>query len=556
MIRCALLFFLCTMSMGKDYHPELQNLAQDFFAWRAYQQPSASDDIPRLERPADWVPQFSAAKLTDYNKALNDYRMRLAAIDRKQLSRTDQVDFLLMHSAIERVNWELNVLRVPHRDPNFYVHQTLGALYELLLVQAPFDAQCMAQLTRIIASFPKTLGHARENLTHPVRPFARVALGNLKGVSLEKVVSAIEAHADVTEMRPAAVEAQRALASYETWLESKLDTMTTQFALGRDAYVYFLKNVALIDATPEELLLIGRTAFHRSIAFEGYEKTRNHGVPEIPLFPDAKTQIKEQARREEEVRTFLEAKNVMTVPSWLQHYLNAPLPDYLAPLTHMGVLDDLTSPSRLHQNSYRYIVEPHDKLGFFSKSIAKDPRPIIVHEGVPGHYYQLARSWKHPNPIRRHYFDSGANEGIGFYVEEMLHQMGLFDDEPKTRETIYTFMRLRALRVEVDIRLALGEMTIEEAGKYLAEAVPMDQGTAEHEAAFFASLPGQAITYQIGKTQILEFLAKARLKLGEAFNLRAFHDYLMLNGNVPIDLQRWEFLEESTPLPFFGSDAQ
>jgi uncharacterized protein (DUF885 family) len=70
----------------------------------------------------------------------------------------------------------------------------------------------------------------------------------------------------------------------------------------------------------------------------------------------------------------------------------------------------------------------------------------------------------------------------------------------------------------------------------------MDAKTALEEAAFFASGPGQAITYEIGKLQILRFLADARMALGDAFDLRAFHDYLWKNGNVPIALQRWEFL--------------
>ena len=58
----------------------------------------------------------------------------------------------------------------------------------------------------------------------------------------------------------------------------------------------------------------------------------------------------------------------------------------------------------------------------------------------------------------------------------------------------------------------------------------------------FASEPGQAITYQIGKLQILRFLAQSRAAQGDAFNLRAFHDALWINGNVPIALQRWEAL--------------
>ena len=58
----------------------------------------------------------------------------------------------------------------------------------------------------------------------------------------------------------------------------------------------------------------------------------------------------------------------------------------------------------------------------------------------------------------------------------------------------------------------------------------------------FATTPGQAISYQIGKLQIYKFLADAHRQKGNAFNLRTFHDFLWQNGNVPIALQRWEFL--------------
>ena len=95
------------------------------------------------------------------------------------------------------------------------------------------------------------------------------------------------------------------------------------------------------------------------------------------------------------------------------------IPSYLVPVS-MGVEDDLTSESRLDKDGVRYVTEPSASMGFFSLATAKDTRPIILHEGVPGHYFQLVLSWANPDPIRRRFFDSGANEGIAFYVEELL----------------------------------------------------------------------------------------------------------------------------------------
>jgi uncharacterized protein (DUF885 family) len=77
----------------------------------------------------------------------------------------------------------------------------------------------------------------------------------------------------------------------------------------------------------------------------------------------------------------------------------------------------------------------------------------------------------------------------------------------------------------------------------------MDAVTARAEAASFASSPGQAITYQIGKLQVLRLLAEAKKAQGDAFRLRAFHDFVYKNGNVPLSLQRWELLGQQDDVP-------
>ncbi|MCH7497570.1 MAG: DUF885 family protein [Candidatus Marinimicrobia bacterium] len=527
--------------------PGLQALGAEFFAWRAVTQPATGDDIPRVERPPGWTPEVAPGDLEAQRRAYRDFRQRLETLPREGWQRADSVDYLLLRSAIERVNWELNILRQPHRNPDFYVHQTLGALYELLLISSPLTAERAGELVTRLRSVPRTVAVARENLSEPVAPFARIALDNLSGVTgkLERTAAALRKsfprrlRGDLDE---AISHAGAALESYARWLEQRLPEMATETAIGRENYIYFLKYIALIPHAPEELLAQGRQAWNRSLALEATHAARNAGLPEAALFPSSKAQMKQSRRDERAIRAFLEERDIMSVPDWLQHYVNRPTPEHIAPLAHMGVVNDLTSAARLDEDAVSYMREPSPDLPFFRLASAQDPRPIIIHEGVPGHYYQMALAWRHPDPIRRQFFDSGPNEGIGFYVEELLMDLGLFDDRPRTREIITRFMRLRALRVEVDIRLALGSFTIEQAGAYLAETVPLDVPTATWEAGFFAFNPGQAISYQIGKLQIEAFLADTRIAQGEAFSLRAFHDGLMLNGNVPIALQRWEAL--------------
>ena len=534
--------------MTTSTYDQLQHLALDFWRWRAANQPISSDDIPRIERPDDWVPDWSHDAIARRRTELTEFRARHEAIDARAWPVAQQVDYRLIGSAVARVDWELNLTRGQESNPGFYVDQTLGLLFLALLPPPPFTAARSRRIIRALQSFPGTVANAKENLAFTaVKPFALAALEKLVAVRsrLTKVgteLGPLLSGVSPQEFNESVGAAITALESFHDWLNLRLDRMTEETAVGRDAYLYFLQHVALMPFTPEQLLVMGAHEWERSVAFEAFEQRRNYGLPELDLFPDQETQMAQEEFWEGAARRFLEAKNILSVPDWLKHYRNLPLPAYVEPLSFMGVTDDLTSDTRLDQDGVSYIKPPAADLDYFSLSIAKDPRPLIVHEGVPGHYFQMALSWAHENTIRRRYYDSGANEGIGFYAEEMMLQFGFFDDKPKLREIMYNFMRLRALRVEVDVKLATGLFTIDEAAERLEKIVPVDRGTARQEAVFFASSPGQAITYQIGKLQIVKFLADARLHQKEQFNLRAFHDYLWKNGNVPIALLRWEYL--------------
>jgi uncharacterized protein (DUF885 family) len=529
----------------------LDALAQDFWQWRARYQPYSADDIPRIERPAgprDW----SAASIAAQKVALAKFEKQWQQIDTKGWSVPQQVDYRLMGSALARVRWELEVNPRWQRDPSFYVDQTMTALLEALAEPPPFNESRTREIVERMQEIPQILEDGKANL-HAVRPFAALAIGNLQQIrpELERVQREITpmlhdygvARPNIaSQFQVATQKAVVALEAYRTWLQTQLPTLPENAAVGRENYEFFLRNVALLPYSPEQLLAISRQEWDRSVAFEQYEKQRNLGLPELKIAANLEEQVERSQRDELAIRKFLEEKGILTVPAKIQHYTIRPMPGYLDALANFGETDDFTGPSRLNDDGVRWVVPPSPQLGYFWLATAKDPRPDMVHEGVPGHYFQMCLSWSHPDAIRRHYFDSGANEGIGFYAEEMMLQAGLFDDSPRTREIIYNFMRLRALRVEVDVNLALGELTISQAADYLAQHVPMDKKSAEAEAALFATTPGQAISYQIGKTQILHFLAEAKLAQGDKFSLRAFHDFLWQNGNVPIALQRWEYL--------------
>ncbi len=540
------LLLLSTISSAQPKTDSLDQLASDFWAWRAQYRPFTGDDVPRMEHTGG-VRDWSAAAIAKQRAHLTRFEERWRSMSTEGWPVAKQVDYRLMGSALARVRWELDVNPRWQRDPTFYVEQTVTALEEELLPPPPFSDERSRELVARAENIPSILEQARANL-RPIGPFAELAIGSLADIDarlqrVERGVTPLLASEEQrTQFSAAVSKASVALIAYREWLKQNLPGMRKDFALGANAYGFFLHKVALLPYTPEQLLAMARQDFDRVLAFEVYERQRDIGAPELKMAGRTEEEVGRGTHDEEQIRQYLVSHQILSVPADLPHWTLRPMPDYLAALDGFGEIDDFGSASRLHDNGTRWLTPPSNHLPYFNKAYALDTRTTGVHEGVPGHFFQLSLARRNPDPIRRQYYDSVANEGIGFYAEEMMLQAGLYDDSPRTREIIYNFARLRALRVEADVKLALGEFTIEQAADYLEKTVPMDRDTAQGEAASFATAPGLAIDYEIGKLQIERMLADRRLELGDKFNLRDFHDYVWINGNVPFSLQRWELL--------------
>jgi hypothetical protein len=556
-----------------DLQGRADDLDRRFWAWRAVQAPRSRDDLPRLDRPVGWSPSWSAGDVTTYRDRLGAFAAEHAALltafaaehaalrsgeagllsdEAGPEARRTEVDIRLIGSAIARAHFEIDVLRPWQHDPWFYLDQTVGTIYDLLLPPPPVDDRRCGELMARLASFEATLEAGRRNCTgelaselgamaHEVAPTAGADLVR----SLAELTPFVGAQWP-SRIERAGRSAAAALDGYARWLASALTGARPLRGAGELSFARYVYGVALLPFTPTELLAVGRQEWDRSVAFELFEQHRVADAPWPPLPVSAAAQAGAQALLEGEVRSYYEAHNLLSQPVTLRHYLNAPRPTYLEPLRWLGVSDDLTGPDRLDEDSVSYVPVPGPDLPYFYRANAADPRAGIAHEGA--HYQQLALSWANPRPARRHFYDSCPNEGLAFYNEEMLTQAGLFDDAPVTRRIIYNFMRLRALRVEVDVRLALGELSIDDAGALLEHRVPMDPETARAEAAFFAATPAQGLSYTVGKLQLTRLLADVRTREGPSFSLREFHDWLWRNGNVPFALLRYERLGDRSEL--------
>jgi hypothetical protein len=531
----------------------IEALGIDFWRWRTLQQPRSHDDIPRIERNKNWKPAWSSQDVAGYQNAISDFQKRWKAIDAGtvnslKVSKESWVDYQLIGSAIHRVYWELDYLKVWQQQPRFYIDQTAGVVFDLLLPIQVND-EIVRDVVFALNFTEEILSSGIKNLANnAVKAYAVVAIDLLKNIENQLNTMSKELAEFVDQDLADALEVSTkkaigAFVNYREWLISNLDSFKPISAIGKDNYEWFFKNVALVPFTTHELNMIGELEWDRAVVLEqiSLNKHKKIAIPAIPS--SAAEQVKNEANDERQVRQFYSEQGILSQPQTLKHYLNAPLPAYLAPIKWLGVTDDLTGPSRVDEDGYSYVPEPHNKLPYFYAANARDARAGIVHEGA--HYQQLAISWRHERVLRRYYYDSGVNEGIAFYNEELLLAAGLFDDKVHSQTVMYNFMKLRAMRVIVDVGLATGRLDIASATAYLEKKVPMDHETAYEEAVFFSSSPGQALTYQIGKTQILKLFSDVvsdKKAKSEAFNMQEFHDYLWKNGNVPLSLLRFEFL--------------
>src|SRR5687767_10080681 len=169
--------------MTTSNYDQLQKLAQDFWVWRAKNQPVTSDDIPRIERPDGWTPDWSQKAFAGRRRDLENFGTRHEEMNARSWTVPQQVDYRLFGSAIARAHWELNVSSGHKRNPGFYVDQTLGLLFLSLLKPPSFTQARSRNIIQVLRSFSGTVQNAGVNLAgDAIRPFALAAIEKLVDV--------------------------------------------------------------------------------------------------------------------------------------------------------------------------------------------------------------------------------------------------------------------------------------------------------------------------------------------------------------------------------------
>jgi uncharacterized protein (DUF885 family) len=164
---------------------------------------------------------------------------------------------------------------------------------------------------------------------------------------------------------------------------------------------------------------------------------------------------------------------------------------------------------------------------------------LTYHEGNPGHHWQtaIAQESKGLHLLRSALLDfSGYSEGWGLYAEQLADEMGAYEKDPLGRLGYLQSMAFRAARLVVDTGLHHKKWTREQAIKYMVGVTGDQESSITTEVERYAVWPGQATAYMVGREEINRLREDARAKLGDRFDIKAFHDVVLTNGAMPLSV--------------------
>jgi uncharacterized protein (DUF885 family) len=532
----------------------LAKIADDYYAWRNENYPVQSSDAGLHTWDAR-LTDYASAKIAERARHVHSLLEKIRAMRTETWPKEQRIDWILFRAQLENGDFADRVLKFERTNPQVYVNECVNGIFSLLKKEYDAPRNRALSATARLQQMPAMLKQGLSNLQNPVKLYAQLAIQAARAIdslfndslmSLDVGLAPNE-HDTLIKSRD---EALTAMHNYADELEKRLPKMVDFAPMGEGNYNYYLKHVLLLPLNATEVEMIGRVELARYRAQEALlsnpkladpDPARSGNVP-----PDQASFLKAYQSREEEMISFLKDHNLITLPDYLGPFEIRQLPDAFKPTNPGGFMN----PPGLYDKDptgffFTPTYNPQSK-NFYIRAAIEDPRPILGHEGIPGHFLQLSIANHLNDEIRRQHQDTVFIEGWALYGEEMLMRTGLYPNNSPAQGQILRLSRYRGARIGVDVNLHTGRWSFEQAVKYFMDAGGLDHEAATGEAAGAASNPHQKISYIIGKWQIMNLLGRYKDKQGENFQLGQFHDDLIKNGSLPLSVIEWLLLDDPT----------
>jgi len=306
---------------------------------------------------------------------------------------------------------------------------------------------------------------------------------------------------------------------------------------GREAYATLVRRLTTTTLAPEEIHAIGvaevariETAMQQAARDAGFAGTLDEFARQLRDSPE------QHFRSKDEMLAYCRNLAKIIEPELPGQFKRIPvllygiraIPEDREQATASNAqapAADGSTPGWFNLNTY----QPEKQFKF-------DKDALVLHEAVPGHIFQIsiARSTPDLPEFRRYYGNSAYLEGWALYAESLGSQLGVYRD-PYSRFGQLSSERFRAVRLVVDTGIHAQGWSRDQAIDYFRAHAP-EETVAEIDR--YISWPGQALAYKLGQLEILRLRHEAEQRLGPKFDVRDFHDVVLRDGVLPLELLR------------------
>lgn len=551
------MLILAAAVVAQPMTPEsLRSAAHAYYEWSDRQYPVGSSDSGKHtwdDRLTDYAPAQVQMRAGHVRQLLE----RVRRADVSSWSKDDKIDWILFRSQLETTEFFDRVIKSEETNPQVYVGEASNAIFSLLKKEYDTPRNRALAATARLRAVPAMIEQGKRNLTHPIGLYAEWAAQSARSIDSLYNDSLMTLARDLTLAEHDALIAAKdgalqSLHAFADWLDSRKGSMAAWRPMGEQNYSYMLHHILLLPLSTRDVAHLGEVELARYRALEAWLPDPSLADPDpqraksIPA--DQQAFLAAYQSREQEMIDFIKQKRLVTIPDYIGPFIIRQLPEAFKPTSPGGFMN----PPGLYDadNSGFYFIPTYNpqSRNFYIRAAIEDPRPILGHEGIPGHFLQISIANHLPDEIRRHHGDTVFVEGWALYGEEMLFREGLYPPDSAGAGQVLRLARYRAARIGVDVNLQTGKWNFDQAVNYFMEAGGLDRESATGEAAGAASSPTQKISYMTGKWQIMRLLGRYRDAKGSSFRLGQFHDDLIASGSLPVSVKTWILLDDPSEL--------